>query len=71
MLTDANFDRLETLQRFASDRAHTVGELAISWLLSHPWLSSVIAGATNSKQVSANIASGEWVLTEEEKTELE
>lgn len=71
VLTDANFDRLEALQRFATDRGHTVGELAVAWLLSHPWLSSVIGGVTNSKQVSANVASADWVLTDEERAELE
>ena len=71
VLADANFDKLEKWEKFASDRGHTAGELAISWLLSHSWLSSVIAGATNSEQVSNNVASAEWTLTEEQKTELE
>ena len=70
ILTEPNFDKLEKLQKFASERGHTVGELAISWLLSHPWLTSVISGATNPEQVSANVAAANWKLTEEEKAEL-
>jgi aryl-alcohol dehydrogenase-like predicted oxidoreductase len=71
ILTETNYDKLEKLQKFAGDRSHQMGELAISWLLSHPWVNSVIAGATSPDQVSANISAANWVLTEEEKTELE
>jgi aryl-alcohol dehydrogenase-like predicted oxidoreductase len=71
VLSDANFDQLEKMQKFATERDHTIGELAISWLLSHSWLSSVIAGATSKEQLSANVAAADWRLSEEEKTELE
>jgi aryl-alcohol dehydrogenase-like predicted oxidoreductase len=71
VLTDTNFDKLEKLQKFAVEHGHTVGELAIAWLLSHSWLSSVIAGATNPEQVSANVAAGSWKLTAQEITQLD
>jgi aryl-alcohol dehydrogenase-like predicted oxidoreductase len=71
VLTDTNFDKLEKLQEFAVKHDHTVGELAIAWLLSHSWLSSVIAGATNPEQVSANIAAADWRLTTQEMTQLD
>jgi len=66
IMSDANYEKIEKWQAFASERNHSLGELAISWLLSHPWLSSVIAGATSSEQVSANVAAADWKLTEEE-----
>jgi aryl-alcohol dehydrogenase-like predicted oxidoreductase len=47
-----------------------VGELAIAWLLSHPTVSSVIAGATNPAQISANITGIDWRLTEQEMAQL-
>ncbi len=71
ILSDTNFDKLEKMQKFAIERNHTMGELAISWLLSHSWLSSVIAGATNPNQLSANVTAANWILTEEERAELE
>ncbi|HAV76998.1 MAG TPA: aldo/keto reductase, partial [Anaerolineae bacterium] len=43
-LTDANFDKLETLTAFAASRGHTLHELAFAWLLSNKQVSSVIAG---------------------------
>ncbi len=66
VLTDRNFDQLAKLEAFATERGHGVGELAIAWLLAHPWLSTVIAGATNAEQVSANVAAAQWKLTAEE-----
>ena len=71
VLTDANFDKLEKLQAYAQERGHEVGELAIAWLLAHPWLGSVIAGAMTPEQVTRNVASGEWRLTPEEVVQLE
>ena len=69
--TDENWDRLAKLETFATDRGHTVGELAIAWLLSKPWVSSVIAGSRKIEQVSANVAAGEWKLTADEVTEID
>ena len=71
VFSDVNYDKLEKLHKFAIESGHTVGELAISWLLSHPWLSSVIAGVTKLEQLSLNVAAANWTLTEEEKAELE
>lgn len=65
-LSDQNFDILEKLEKFAEERNHTVGELAIAWLLSHPRVSSVIAGSTKPEQIEANLKGTEWRLSPEE-----
>ena len=70
VLNDTNFDKLDKLEAFAKERGHSVGELAIAWLLFHPWLSSVIAGAMNIEQLSTNIAAADWKLTAEDIAEL-
>ncbi len=62
-LTSRNFDILEKLEQFASERGHTILELAFAWLLASPVVSSVIAGATRPHQVEANAASADWSLT--------
>ncbi len=70
-LTSRNFDILEGLEGFASERGHTILELAFAWLLaSSPMVSSVIAGATRTEQVEANAASAAWSLTTEELDEV-
>ena len=71
IFTNANWNKLAKLEAFAAKRGHTVGELAIAWLLSKPWVSTVIAGARKLEQVSANVAAVEWRLTAEEVTEIE
>lgn len=62
-LTDANWDRAEKLTDLATSRGHTILELAFSWLLARPPVSSVIAGATRPEQVGANAAAATWFLT--------
>ena len=71
MFTDANFDLLEALERFAEERGHTLLELAFAWLLARPMVSSVIAGATKTDQVTANAKSSGWHLTGEDLEEID
>ena len=70
-LTDTNFDVLEALESFAGEHGHTMVELAFAWLLAHPEVSSVIAGATRIEQIEQNAAATEWELTAEEMSELD
>ena len=71
MFTDKNFDLLESLETFASDRGRTVLELAFAWLLANPNVSSVIAGATRTDQVESNANASDWAMTAEEKAEVD
>jgi aryl-alcohol dehydrogenase-like predicted oxidoreductase len=71
LLTDAAFDRIERLSRFAGDRGHTVLELAFVWLLAKRPIASVIAGATTGEQVRANVAASTWRLSDEELAALD
>ncbi len=67
-------DRLEVVERliaFSEARGRTILELAFSWLLAQPIVSSVIAGATKVEQVTANVQAANWKLTAEELSELE
>ncbi len=70
-MTDKNWERLAKLDAFAKARGHTVADLAIAWLLSHPWLSTVIAGATQPEQLDANLIGAGWKLTPEEVVQVE
>ena len=70
-LTEANWAAAERLGDFAEARGHTLLELAFSWLLSRPPVSSVIAGATLPEQVRANVAAAGWILTAEERAEVD
>jgi aryl-alcohol dehydrogenase-like predicted oxidoreductase len=71
MLSDENFDVIDKLESFAKDRGHTLLDLAFSWLASHDFVPSVIAGATKPEQVEANVKATEWKLTPEEMAEVD
>ena len=71
VLGDRTFDTVEALDRFASERGHTLLELAMSWLAGLPAMASVIAGATRPDQVRANAASVVWKLTADELAEVD
>ena len=63
LLTPANWVIVERLAAFAAERGRSLLELAMSWLASRPFLSSIIAGATTPEQVEQNVAAVDWVLS--------
>ncbi len=69
--TEKNFNRVEALDAWAGGRGHTLLELAFSWLLARPAVSSVIAGATKPEQVAANVAAAGWTLTADDLAEID
>jgi aryl-alcohol dehydrogenase-like predicted oxidoreductase len=70
-LTERNWAIAEKLADFAETHGKTMLELAFSWLLSRPPVSSVIAGATKPEQLEQNVKAGTWKLTPEELAEID
>jgi aryl-alcohol dehydrogenase-like predicted oxidoreductase len=68
---DKTFDMVEALTAFATERDHTLLELAMSWLATMPAMGSVIAGATKPEQVRDNAAAVGWKLTADERAEVD
>ena len=71
LLTDENLGTVERLIDYAEERGHTILELAISWLLAHGPVASVIAGATSGNQVRANVNAAVWELTPSELEQID
>jgi len=69
-MTEENWGIVEGLTVFANANGHSLLELAFSWLLAHPYLASVIAGATSPAQVEQNIAAAGWKLNAAELSEV-
>jgi len=69
-LKEEQFDRIEALERYASERGLTLLQVAIGGLLAQPAVSSVIAGATKPEQVSANVVAGAWEPTADDLAAL-
>jgi aryl-alcohol dehydrogenase-like predicted oxidoreductase len=62
LLTEDNLDRIEALAGFAQNHNKSLLELAVSWLLAHRSVASVIAGASSADQVRKNAAAANWRL---------
>ncbi|MFC1977347.1 aldo/keto reductase [Chloroflexota bacterium] len=65
------WNKLAKLETFSNNHGHTVGELAISWLLAKPWVSTIIAGTRKLEQLKANTAAVDWKLTADEIVEVD
>jgi aryl-alcohol dehydrogenase-like predicted oxidoreductase len=64
--TDEAFAKVEAYRAFATERGHTVAELAVAWLLAQPSVASVITGATKPEQIATNSSAAAWALTPDE-----
>jgi aryl-alcohol dehydrogenase-like predicted oxidoreductase len=62
VLSATNFERLARWEAFATERGHSLLELALGWLLGHPEVGSVIAGARSAEQVRLNVDAAAWTL---------
>ena len=69
--TDEQFDVVEAVARFASERGVAMIDVAIGALLAKTPVSTVIAGATKPEQVQANVAAARWAPSDSDLTELE
>ncbi len=71
LLTQENLDKVEVLIDYAQSRGHGILDLAISWLLAHRPVASVIAGATSAEQIRANVRAAGWQLTPADLAEID
>ena len=65
-INDSNWPIVEALEDFATQRGHSLLELAFGWLAAQPVVSSIIAGATKPEQVAANVKAVDWELSAED-----
>ena len=70
-LNSETLSKVSALRKWSEDKGHSVGELALSWLLSRPEVSTIIAGATRPEQVDANAKAADWKLTPDELKEID
>ncbi len=63
---ERNFEAVEKLEAIAGKYGHTLIELALSWVLANPAITSAIVGASNTEQLRQSIAAAEARLEPEE-----
>jgi aryl-alcohol dehydrogenase-like predicted oxidoreductase len=64
------YNIIDVMKRIASEKNVSVAQIALSWLLHQPVVSSVIIGATKPEQLTDNLNSINVQLTEYELTKL-
>jgi aryl-alcohol dehydrogenase-like predicted oxidoreductase len=69
-MNDENWAIVERLTAFCEARGRSLLDLSFAWLLAHPVLASVIAGATRPEQIDANVKAASWELSADEFEEV-
>ncbi len=64
--SERNHRLVAALDTVATQRGHTLLELAFAWLAAQPSIASVIAGATSPAQVAANVGAVAWTLSDDD-----
>jgi aryl-alcohol dehydrogenase-like predicted oxidoreductase len=70
-MTDANFDVVEALERFARERGMALLDVAIGGLAAQSQVVSVIAGAMSPEQVAANVRAARWIPSAADLAEID
>jgi voltage-dependent potassium channel beta subunit len=70
-MNEVSVDKVRRLKPIADELGLTRAQLALAWLLRHPGVSSVIAGATRPEQVLENVKAAEVSLDENVLRQIE
>ena len=70
-LLEKNLTIVEALKPIAERNGKTVAQLAIAWVLRKEEVTAAIVGARKQKQVEETVQAGDWVLAEEDVSEIE
>ena len=71
-ITEAKLNIVRRLNDLAKARGQTLAQLALSWILRHPQITSVLFGASRPGQIKENVAAAAApLLTSEELHQIE
>ena len=70
-LNDKRFSKIERLTELAESVDATLLDFAFGWLLSKPYIASVIAGATRPAHIESNVKAAQWRPTPEVDREID
>ncbi len=69
--SDEKFAQLARLQALCDAGGHGILDMAFGWLLSKPYVASVIAGATKPEQVEGNVKAAAWRPSADETVKID
>jgi aryl-alcohol dehydrogenase-like predicted oxidoreductase len=70
-LENADWDRIERVEKYAEQRGVSLLDIAIAGLAAQPAVGSVISGATRGEQVRTNAAAMRWQPDEADLADLD
>jgi len=59
------------LRRWAEERGHTLLELAIAWVLSHPAVTVCLCGAKSPEQIDDHVRAASWRLSTDDRRDID
>ena len=68
--TDRVFDAVDVMREIAQEKHASVAQIALSWLLHQPVVTSVLVGAKTPEQLTENLAAPDVNLTDDELARL-
>lgn len=71
LLTDENLDKVEAMEKIASELGVTMSVLALAWILRKGCISSVITGASKPSQLESNLAAAGFKIPDDALGEIE
>lgn len=71
LLTEKNLNIVEELTKVAEDLGTNVAILSLAWILQHPEISCVIAGASKPSQLENNLKASELVIPQDAMDRIE
>lgn len=71
LFTERNFDVVDVVRDVAQEIGCSLAEVALSWVVNRPGVSSVLVGASRVSQLSQNIAALDIMLTPEQQCRLD
>lgn len=66
-----NIEFVEDLRKIAERNQHTVGQLAVAWVLRRPEMTSAIVGARHPDQIAEVTPANDWMLSSDDLAEIE
>ena len=71
LLTDENLDKAEQLRKVADELGTNLPVLSMAWILQHPEISCVIAGASKPSQLENNMKAAGFVIPADAMAEID
>jgi aryl-alcohol dehydrogenase-like predicted oxidoreductase len=59
------------LGRWAEERGHTLLELAVAWVLSHPAVTVCLCGAKSPEQIGDHVRAASWQLSTDDRRDID